>query len=161
MGAHVFAVPNHQIGRTVSLEIRGGVTMSGNLGYELDLTVLKEQEKKAVRNQISWYKEYRYLIQYGNFHRLISPFNNEHKAAWMFVNDLKDEALLYYYQTMVRANDSLLQIKLVGLDPERKYRLNQTSDIYYGDELMYRGIFINHDLSGDFQSKRIEIKAVD
>lgn len=161
MGAHVSAVPNHQVGRTVSMEMRGNVAMSGNLGYELDLTVLTEQEKEIVREQISWYKEHRYLIQYGKFHRLISPFSKEHKAAWMFVNDSKDEALLYYYQTMVRANDSLLQIKLVGLDPERKYRINQTSDNYYGDELMYRGVYINHDLSGDFQSKRIEIKAVD
>src|SRR5690606_14670021 len=38
MGAHVSAVPNHQVGRKTSLEFRGDVAMSGNFGYELDLT---------------------------------------------------------------------------------------------------------------------------
>ena len=38
MGAHVSAVPNHQMGRTTPLETRGDVAMMGNLGYELDLT---------------------------------------------------------------------------------------------------------------------------
>lgn len=37
MGAHVSAVPNHQVGRTTSLETRYLVAAAGNLGYELDL----------------------------------------------------------------------------------------------------------------------------
>ena len=37
MGAHVSAVPNHQVHRMTSLDMRGHVAMSGNFGYELDL----------------------------------------------------------------------------------------------------------------------------
>lgn len=44
MGAHVSAVPNHQMGRMTPLETRGLVAMMGNLGYELDLTNLSDEE---------------------------------------------------------------------------------------------------------------------
>lgn len=53
MGSHVSAVPNHQVHRCTSLEMRGDVAMSGNLGYELDLTKLTKNEKKIVKQQIA------------------------------------------------------------------------------------------------------------
>jgi alpha-galactosidase len=41
--------------------MRGHVAMSGNLGYELDLTKMTEEE------QHDYYKEIRPLIQFGDF----------------------------------------------------------------------------------------------
>ena len=65
--------------------------MSGNFGYELDLTKLSEEEKKEVRQQVALYKDNRELIQFGEFYRLLSPF--EHNgAAWMFVSEDKRSA---------------------------------------------------------------------
>ena len=49
MGAHVSAVPNHQVGRMTPLETRGHVAMSGNFGYELDLTKFTDEEKENVQ----------------------------------------------------------------------------------------------------------------
>ena len=46
VGAHVSAVPNHQTGRSVSIDTRGVVAMSGTFGYELDLMKMSEEEKK-------------------------------------------------------------------------------------------------------------------
>lgn len=47
MGAHVSSVPNHQVGRSTPLDTRAQVAMSGNLGYELDLTSLSIEEKTS------------------------------------------------------------------------------------------------------------------
>lgn len=58
MGAHVSAVPNHQMGRMTPLETRGLVAMMGNLGYELDLTNLSDEEKATIANQVNLYKNY-------------------------------------------------------------------------------------------------------
>src|SRR5690606_37870084 len=74
MGAHVSAVPNHQVGRMTSLETRGNVALSGNFGYELDLTKFTEEEKAAVTEQVKLYKDIRPLVQFGDFYRLASPF---------------------------------------------------------------------------------------
>ena len=48
--------------------------MSGNFGYELDLTAFSEQEKEEVREQVKLYKEIRHLVQFGDFYRLRNPF---------------------------------------------------------------------------------------
>ncbi|KAF9109849.1 hypothetical protein BGX30_008208, partial [Mortierella sp. GBA39] len=51
MGSHISAVPNHQVGRSTPLDMRGYVAMSGNFGYELDLTKFTEEEKEVVKRQ--------------------------------------------------------------------------------------------------------------
>lgn len=48
VGSHVSAVPNHQTGRSTSIETRGTVAMAGSFGYELDLNILSEEEKQEV-----------------------------------------------------------------------------------------------------------------
>lgn len=100
MGAHVSAVPNHQVHRITPLETRGHVAMSGNFGYELDLTKLTEAEREDIRKQVSEYKELRMLIQYGDFYRLLSPFEGN-ETAWMFVSADKKEAFATYFQVLV------------------------------------------------------------
>jgi alpha-galactosidase len=44
LGAHVSRVPNQQVGRQTSLQTRFDVARFGNLGYELDLTKLSENQ---------------------------------------------------------------------------------------------------------------------
>lgn len=92
MCAHVSAVPNHQVHRITPLETRGHVAMSGNFGYELDMTKLTETEREDIRKQVSEYKELRMLIQFGDFYRLLSPFEGN-QTAWMFVSDDKKKLL--------------------------------------------------------------------
>src|SRR5690606_7230104 len=69
MGSHVSAVPNHQVGRITSLDTRGNVALSGNFGYELDLTQFADEEKVLVKEQVAKYKEIRHLVQFGDFYR--------------------------------------------------------------------------------------------
>ncbi|MCD8501679.1 MAG: alpha-galactosidase, partial [Bacillaceae bacterium] len=74
MGAHVSAVPNHQVDRMTSMEIRGHVAMAGNFGYELDVTELSIEEQEQVKQQVEMYKEIRPTIQFGKYYRLLDPF---------------------------------------------------------------------------------------
>lgn len=84
MGAHVSAVPNHQMGRMTPLETRGLVAMMGNLGYELDLTNLSDEEKATIANQVNLYKELRPVVQLGQQYRLINPDTASNEAAVQF-----------------------------------------------------------------------------
>src|SRR5699024_11627680 len=67
IGAHVSAVPNHQVGRITSLETRGIVAYFGVFGYELDITQMTDEEKEIVKEQIKFYKDNRELIHTGDF----------------------------------------------------------------------------------------------
>lgn len=151
MGAHVSVAPNHQVKRHTSLEIRGNVAMSGNLGYELDLTKLTDTEKETIKQQIQTYKEIRPLIQFGDFYRLKSPFEGN-ETAWMFVDKTKTEAVVFYFQVLAVPAKPLQAIKLAGLNKDTEYKINATKQVFGGDELMYSGLKIPTKLKGDFQT---------
>ncbi|MFC0469700.1 alpha-galactosidase [Halalkalibacter kiskunsagensis] len=157
MGAHVSDVPNHQVKRITSLEMRGHVAMSGNLGYELDLTKMTEQEQHDVIDQVNYYKEIRPLIQFGEFYRLLSPFKGN-ETAWMFVSEDKTEAVFAHFKVLDEGNSPFLSTKLQGLDPDKKYTIAELGASYYGDELMNVGVNIPK-VQGDFTSVMWRLKA--
>jgi len=159
MGAHVSDVPNHQVHRYTSLDMRGDVAMSGNLGYELDLTKLTGEEKEIVKRQVSKYQEVRQLIQFGDFYRLLSPFEGN-ETAWSFVNKDKTEAMVFYFRVLAEANAPFESFKVRGLDSSKKYRIVETNSVYGGDELEYIGLSIPAELKGDFQSVVYHLKAL-
>ncbi len=151
MGAHVSAVPNHQLDRITDLSIRGHAAMSGSFGYELDLTKFTSEEKAAVKRQIEQYKEIREIVQFGELYRLKSPFEGN-EAAWMFVSEDKKESVVFYFRILAKPNPPLMSIlKLNGLDEDKNYEIVGTDKVYGGDELMYAGINIP-DLKGDYVS---------
>lgn len=143
MGAHVSAVPNHQIGRVTSLEMRGHVAMSGNFGYELDLTKFTDKEKLEVQEQVAFYKSVRSLVQNGEMYRLSSPFEGKgNETSWMFVSEDRSDVLLGHFRVLAEPNQCLSKVKLKGLCPDKQYRLEQTGQMFGGDELMYAGIYV-------------------
>ncbi|UMY55610.1 MULTISPECIES: alpha-galactosidase [Paenibacillus] len=139
MGAHVSTVPNHQVGRITPLETRGYVAMAGNLGYELDLTTLTVDEKEVVKKQIALYKEMRSLIQFGNFYRMINPFD-ENEAAWNFVSEDQTEMAASYFKVLSQPAAAIKTLKFKGLNPDYVYRNVATGELLGGDELMHIGI---------------------
>nr|WP_221439788.1 alpha-galactosidase [Spirochaeta isovalerica] len=122
MGAHVSAVPNHQVLRNTPLETRFNTATFGLLGYELDLTKLNNFEKKVIKKQISFYKEYRKLLQFGDFYRIEDPLSGE-MTLWMVVSSDKNEAIIGYYQKTAKPNPGPERYRLKGLDPHKKYSL--------------------------------------
>ncbi|MDQ0874925.1 alpha-galactosidase [Paenibacillus sp. V4I3] len=151
MGAHVSAVPNHQVHRETSLEMRGDVAMSGNFGYELDLTRFTDEEKEIVKKQIADYKHIRPLVQFGDMYRLLSPFEGN-ETAWMIVSEDKTQAMVAYFRVLAEPNAPLKTLRLKGLNPSFDYQIAGLDGEYPGDHLLYAGLPVSG-LHGDFQSK--------
>lgn len=159
MGSHVSAVPNHQVGRITSLETRGNVALSGNFGYELDLTRFTDEEKETVKAQVALYKDVRHLVQFGDFYRLLSPFEGN-DTAWMFVSKDQSEAFVVYASVLQEPNPPLNRFRLKGLDAKRDYKLDEQGTVYGGDELMYAGL-ATPQFHGDYASKVYRFRAVE
>jgi alpha-galactosidase len=159
MGCHVTAVPNHQVNRTTSLEFRGDVAMAGNFGYELDLGKLSAPERTEVARQVAFYKGIRKLVQFGDFFRILSPFEGG-DTAWIFVAKDKSEAWAAYYRPFAEPNPPIPILRLKGLDPEARYFLEGRDKIYGGDELMRAGVRVSLE-QGDSRSCSLRLKRVE
>ena len=129
MGAHVAAVPNHQTGRITPIETRAAVAFFGVFGYELDPTTLAADERRAVAEQIAFYKANRELFQRGRFVRLRSPFEEGgNETAWMVVAPDASRAIVGFYQVLKRPVPAADRLRLRGLDPDAVYRVSGWPD---------------------------------
>ena len=158
IGCHVSAVPNHQVDRITPIETRGVVAMSGNFGYELDITKLPESEKEIIKEQVKLYKEIRETIQFGKCYRLSSPFENN-DVAWMFISKDCEEIIVSFVRTLAKPNSKFISLKLVGLDESSKYEILGENIIVGGDELINIGLNVP-ELKGDYQAKMWRLKKV-
>lgn len=157
MGAHVSAVPNHQVHRTTPLKMRGDVAMMGQFGYELAPATLSDEEKAEVKEQIIFYKKIREVVQFGKMYRLKSPFEGN-ISAWDFVSEDKNTVVLCIYNVLGYAAPKAEWIRLCGLDPNADYKVDGTDVVYGGDVLMNSGVKRRYD--HDFVSEIIVLKKV-
>lgn len=148
VGSHVSTVPNHQTGRITPLETRAVTAMAGSFGYELDLNVLSQEEKEAVKNQIKRFKKYQPLIHNGEYYRLSDPLKDEY-AAWEFVSEDKTEALVHGVIFRTKPNALRYVIKPRGLEENAEYAVSGYEGVYTGNALMKGGILIPV-TSGDY-----------
>ena len=157
MGAHVSAVPNEQTGRSVPLETRGTVALSGTFGYEMDMGTLSEEEKALVLRQIQDYQESYELIQTGDYYRLSAPSADGAPTAWLHAASDKRTALLCVVSGQVHAGPPFRRVKLRGLDPDLQYRVTGDDTPWPGDVLMQAGYPLP--MLGEYQSLRLWLKA--
>lgn len=124
MGAHVSAVPNHQVGRVTSLATRAAVAFFGSFGYELDPTTLSGPERVEVAAQIDFYARHRDLFQRGRLDRLESPFDADRdQVAWMVSADDGSRAIVGIYQVLAKPSPEGHRVRLRGLDADATYRV--------------------------------------
>ncbi len=173
IGAHVSAVPNQQVNRSTPLSTRANVAFYGAFGYELDLQTLNNEEFTEVKQQIAFYKENRYIFQYGTFYRLESPFDGN-TASWISVDEEKENAFMFYGQTLELPNLGLLRVYPRGLNHTFKYKVDLVGarskteqfnfPILPGDVIERAGLPINrkifYDIGGDFASILIKFTKV-
>ena len=148
MGSHVSVVPNHQLNRKTPLHTRANVAYFGTFGYELDLNKLSDEEISEVKQQITFMKEYRELIQFGTFYRLKSPFEGN-ETVWMTVSEDKKTALVFWYRERNVVNADFTRVRLQGLDPDLIYRNEYNETENYGDELMNLGLLTTDCTAGE------------
>lgn len=114
IGAHVSASPNHQTLRRTPIDTRFNVAAFGILGYELNLTDLKKDDLEEIEKQISLYKQYRMLFQFGRMKRL-----GEGKVC--VVDETKTKAVALMYHDLAKANTTYDRLIVKGLDEEKIY----------------------------------------
>lgn len=140
MGAHVSACPNHQTGRSASLDARGLVAMSGTFGYELNIDKLTEEEHEIIKKQIQDYNNYYNIINYGDYYRINSVQNEQ--ACWAFISKDKKEILLNFISLKGQPYPVYNLIKLIGADKNKKYLDAENEKIYFGDTLINAGLLV-------------------
>lgn len=137
MGAHISAVPNHQVGRVTPVRFRSRVAMMGRFGLELDLGKLDEETLTALAEEIALYKQYQQDIHHGDLYRLLSPYQGR-TAAYEIVSDRR--VLVFVMNIAGAPCQAPLRLRLQGLDPQLQYRDVDTGVCYEGRTLMGVGI---------------------
>ena len=153
MGAHVSA------SKRAGYDTKANVALWGTFGYELDPNRFTEEESELIKAQVAEYHKYYDVIHYGELYRLISPFENEFRAAWMFVSQDKDEALVTSV-VIKRPEDRGFTLRLKGLDPAKYYIDEDDGEIYSGALLMNAGICLDFNGEWDGDSFKKHFKAV-
>lgn len=157
VGSHVSAVPNEQTGRFTNIRTRGIVAMAGSFGYELDLNKVSEEDKAAVREQITLCKKYWTLTHEGLYYRLSNPMTQREFAAWAFVAKDRGEALLNVVTLDNHCNNPARYVILRGLDEEAMYEEEESGALYNGAALMQAGLPIPL-MAGEYQGWQVHLR---
>lgn len=155
VGSHVSAVPNHQTGRTVSIDTRGVVAMSGTFGYELDFGKLSDADKAAIKNQVVEFKKNAKLIQNGLYYRLSNPFEDSY-AAWEMISDNLEEVLVNIVMLETHGNMQPVFVRLKGLETGAMYEDAATKKVYPSEVLMHIGLPFMPEM-GEYKSTQINL----
>ncbi|WP_319520856.1 alpha-galactosidase [uncultured Sphaerochaeta sp.] len=123
MGSHVSDSPNHQTLRRSELESRFNVAAFGVLGYELDVTKLKGQQKEAIKAQIAFYKAHRALLQYGTFTRVKLANSISNQVIWAVASQDKSELLVLFAQKLNPANPGSDKLRVEAVDLNAVYEV--------------------------------------
>lgn len=132
-----------------SLEDRFNLQCIGAFGYEFDVTKLPESDLEIIKNQVSFYKQYRNLIQFGNLEIIDNIFENKDYLSYQISNDDMSEIIFVVIQT--RRGVASKSWKLKGLKEDKKFAISvrqhlNSADfklkktLYSGKELMEKGI---------------------
>jgi len=146
-----FTVANHVTSwGKQSLKFRTDVAMMGRLGYDINLDKFSDAEWKFSEQAVINYKHLYPVISRGDLYRLISPYN-ENRAVLMYVDSAQTKAVLFSYNLHTRYGEDFEPVKLQGLNPSVKYKLNEVNveegrsssfdnKTYTGDYLMKVGL---------------------
>ncbi len=149
--------PNWINNRTTSLDYRFLVAMQGSLGIGANLNKWSPQELTTAKQYIATYKAIREIVQQGSQYRLISPRNDSEDAATESVSLDRSQAVLFAFLHSTRETIPYPTVRLLGLDPDRQYRLSPIAGaqsdapaVASGRYWMEHGIVPS--LSGDFKA---------
>lgn len=163
IGAHVPKSGNWGI--ETPMKFRTDVSMMARFGIEMRPSKLPPEDYQELKRAVGVYKRIRNVIQDGDMYRLVSPFEDRHFAANMFVSKDKSKAVAFFFQHTHASVYYRPYIKLDGLDPNKRYKVveintnNPRSPIHNrivtGDFLMNQGI--NNFFNKSFMSAVYEI----
>lgn len=150
--------------KLASVKFKTDVASMGKLGFDINLSDMKQDEIAFAHEAVSNYRRLQGVIGDGDMYRILSPYESEH-AATAYVAKDKSHAVLFAFDIHPRQGDKLKYVKFAGLDPNRMYEVKEINLMpgqdtwvkdrqYSGDFLMTIGL----DILGnkDMQSKVVE-----
>lgn len=172
MASHVSADKNHQTGRRLPLKFRFDVAMSGRLGMEIQPKDMGEADKAFAKRAITAYKGIRPVVQFGDLYRLVSPYDHKGISSLMYVTPRKERAVFYAYKISHFLNMVIPNVRMAGLDPQKKYRVIDLTavkadkpcaldgKIISGRMLMNEGVALHTLLANEYSSVALELREV-
>lgn len=127
MGCHVGSDPNPTMLRRNLIENRFNVAAFGAFGYELNILILSEFDRKAILGQIKFFKQYRSTLQFGKWSRISSPFDSNN-CIWQVSSN--HVSLVLFEQGLIIPRKNWVFLKFKGLDPDSKYRFTNRQQFY-------------------------------
>ncbi|MFI6295345.1 alpha-galactosidase [Nonomuraea sp. NPDC050790] len=130
MAAWVTDSPNPITGRRVPLAFRFHVAMAGVLGLGGDLRHWSEEELAEAAELIALYKDIRPVVQQGELRRL--------REAVQYT--LGERVVVLAFRRRGAYGAPGLPLRLSGLDPDARYRDEDTGAVHHGVLLTSRGL---------------------
>lgn len=173
VGAHVSSCPNHQTLRNTPLETRFNVAAFALCGYECNLCEMSEAELDAIKEQIDIYKEWRSVLQFGDFYR--QDETDEGNVSWTCVGRDKRCAAGLLFQGLAEPNMPDKRFIACGLRPDAKYHFynrkfkvktdsvqmqadTEDEDYHvYGDALMNSGVRLSQGFAAAGYNERVRV----
>jgi alpha-galactosidase len=121
MGAHVGPRHCHITGRTLSMALRSGVAMFGDMGIEANLLEMSEADTRELTAAVELHKAHRALLFSGDLHRLEL---GRHERGFGVVSHDKSEALFSYALMASQPRSAPGRYRFAGLDEAAVYTLN-------------------------------------
>ena len=157
--------------KEASIKFRTDVASMCKLGFDLGLKELSADELRYCQEAVANWKRLQPVILDGSQYRLVSPYESNHMAV-NYVDADARKAVLFAYDLYPRYQEKLLPVKLQGLDPHKRYKVEEINlmpevestlpangKVLSGDYLMKVGL----DVLGftPMRSHVIEITAID
>lgn len=128
------------------IKFRTDVAMMGKLGFDIVVSELKENDLKFCQDAVKGYDGLKQVIWQGDQYRLVNP-HEQNMAALMYVDAAKSTAVMFNYLVNYRYGESSkAPIRLKGLDPNKKYKLEEIN-LYPGTQSTLKKDVV---FSGDF-----------
>ncbi len=141
--------------RLPPLSFRFHAAMTGALGVGANLLTWDDAQMEEAHRLIAQYKAIRETVQHGHLYRLRSP--REHNlSALQYVHPSGREAVVFVFLHSSRFGPMRTLLRLQGLMPGARYRIEGEEHEVSGAALMGRGVPIR--LRGDYVSKLIRIE---
>ena len=158
---------NHQ----QTLKFRTDVAMMGKLGYDIEVSKMTPDELKFSQQAVLDYKRLSPVIWQGDLFRLRSPYEGN-QVSLMYVDEAQRKAVLYGYNLHTRFLETVLPVKLQGLDPAQRYKITEINlmpgqksglpangQTYSGDYLMKVGVLLSDPEAKPLTSHLLELAA--
>ena len=110
--------------KAASVKFRTDVASMCKLGFDLGLKELSADELLYCQTAVANWKRLQPVILDGIQYRLVSPYESNHMAVNYVSTDCR-KAVLFAYDVYPRYQEKLLPVRLQGLDPTKRYKVEE------------------------------------